>query len=83
MDLRGDSILKQRVAPIILEPGLCSLDISSINFDKRVFLNHPEWKPFCVNVARKHGVKPEVECFDAGYIRLACELFDTAIVGAP
>ena len=81
--MTGDSILKQRAAPITLRPELCSLDISSMNFGKRVFLNPPEWKPFCGNVAREHGVKPEVECFDAGYIRLARELIGTGIVGAP
>jgi 3-keto-5-aminohexanoate cleavage enzyme len=40
-------------------------------------------KAVCGNVSREHGVKLEIECFDAGYIRLACELIDTGIVDAP
>jgi 3-keto-5-aminohexanoate cleavage enzyme len=54
-----------------------------MNLGKRVFLNPPEWGSFCAKAAREHGVKPEIECFDTGHIRLAQELIAAGLVDAP
>lgn len=81
--LTGDNILEQRVAPLSLGIDLCSLDIGSMNLRERVFLNPPEWGPYCAKAARGRGVKPELECFDAGHIGLAKNLIDKGLLDPP
>jgi 3-keto-5-aminohexanoate cleavage enzyme len=81
--LTGDNIMEQRVAPLSLGIDLCSLDIGSMNLRERVFLNPPEWGPYCAKAARERGVKPEVECFDAGHIWLAKNLIDKGLLDPP
>lgn len=83
LNVDADDYLEQRVSPTILGPELCSLDISSMNLGGRVFLNPPEWGPYCAKVARERGVKPELECFDSGHIRLAQDLIDKGLLDAP
>lgn len=82
-NLTGDNIMEQRVSPLSLGIDLCSLDIGSMNLRERVFLNPPEWGPYCAKAARERGVKPEVECFDAGHIRLAKNLIDKGLLDPP
>jgi 3-keto-5-aminohexanoate cleavage enzyme len=82
-NLTGDNIMEQRVAPLSLGIDLCSLDIGSMNLRERVFLNPPEWGPYCAKAARERGVKPELECFDAGHIRLAKNLIDKGLLDPP
>ena len=81
--LTGDNIMEQRVAPLSLGIDLCSLDIGSMNLRERVFLNPPEWGPYCAKAARERGVKPELECFDAGHIGLAKNLIDKGLLDPP
>ena len=81
--LTGDNIMEQRVAPLSLGIDLCSLDIGSMNLRERIFLNPPEWGPYCAKAARERGVKPELECFDAGHIRLAKDLIDKGLLDPP
>lgn len=82
-NLTGDNIMEQRVAPLSLGIDLCSLDIGTMNLRERVFLNPPEWGPYCAKAARKQGVKPELECFDAGHIGLAKNLIDKGLLDPP
>jgi 3-keto-5-aminohexanoate cleavage enzyme len=82
-NLTGDNIMEQRVAPLSLGIDLCSLDIGSMNLRERVFLNPPEWGPYCAKAARERGVKPELECFDAGHIWLAKNLIDKGLLDPP
>lgn len=82
-NLTGDNIMEQRVAPLSLGIDLCSLDIGSMNLRERVFLNPPEWGPYCAKAARERGVKPELECFDVGHIRLAKNLIDKGLLDPP
>jgi 3-keto-5-aminohexanoate cleavage enzyme len=82
-NLTGDNIMEQRVSPLSLGIDLCSLDIGSMNLRERVFLNPPEWGPYCAKAARERGVKPEMECFDAGHIGLAKNLIDKGLLDPP
>jgi 3-keto-5-aminohexanoate cleavage enzyme len=82
-NLTGDNIMEQRVAPLSLGIDLCSLDIGSMNLRERVFLNPPEWGPYCAKAARERGVKPELECFDAGHIWLAKNLIGKGLLDPP
>jgi uncharacterized protein (DUF849 family) len=52
------------------KPEVCSLDVGSMNFGPHVFINylpHAEWMPEHIKEA---GVKPELEVFDLGMLRL-------------
>lgn len=61
---------------LTLKPEICSLDIGSVNFGSHVFVNvvpHVEWMAEQIKDA---GVKPELEVFDLGHIRIAQHLLD-------
>lgn len=82
-NLTGEDIMERRVAPTTLGPELCTLDIGSMNIRNRVFINPPEWGPYCARVARERRVKPELECFDTGHIRQAKNLIDKGQLESP
>jgi 3-keto-5-aminohexanoate cleavage enzyme len=83
LHLTGENVMEQRVAPTTLGPEICTLDIASMNLRDHVFINPPEWGPYCARVTRERGVKPELECFDAGHITLAKRLIDQGLVDPP
>jgi len=82
-NLTGEKVMERRSQTITLRPDLCTLDIGTMNYQKRVFLNPPEWGPYCAKLARQHGVKPELECFDAGHVRLAVNLINQGLLDPP
>jgi 3-keto-5-aminohexanoate cleavage enzyme len=82
-NLTGDNILEQRVGPIALDPDLCTLDIASMNIRNRVFINPPEWGPFCLKAAKERNVKPELECFEIGHIGLFINLIQDGLIEPP
>jgi 3-keto-5-aminohexanoate cleavage enzyme len=82
-NLTGENVMELRIGPTALGPDLCTLDIGSMNIRNRVFLNPPEWGPFCIKVARERGVKPELECFDIGHIGLYKNLIKDGLIEAP
>ncbi|MEW6670870.1 MAG: 3-keto-5-aminohexanoate cleavage protein [Thermodesulfobacteriota bacterium] len=73
-NIQGDDIIAQRLQPLSLKPELCSLDIGSVNFRDRVFVNPPEWGLTAAKRMRAAGVKPEIEVFDIGHIYQALAL---------
>jgi 3-keto-5-aminohexanoate cleavage enzyme len=75
--------METRLSPTALAPELCALDIASMNYRNRVFINPPEWGPYCAKVARERGVKPELECFDTGHIGLHKRLIEKGLVDPP
>ena len=83
LNLTGNNIMERRMEPTTLGPELCTLDIASMNFRNRAFINPPEWGPYCARVARERGVKPELECFDTGHIRSAKDLIDQGLLVPP
>jgi uncharacterized protein (DUF849 family) len=63
-----------------LKPELCSLDVGSMNFGPRVFAN---LVPHVEDMARQikdAGVKPELEVFELGHIRIANWLIEQGLV---
>jgi 3-keto-5-aminohexanoate cleavage enzyme len=66
--LSGPDVIEQRLKPVELKPDICSLDIGSVNFQDRVFINPPEWLEIAARRMRDRGVKPEIEVFDVGHI---------------
>ena len=82
-NLTGDNIMERRVGSTSLGPDLCTLDIGSMNYQNKVFINPPEWGPYGAKIARERGVKPELECFDSGHVRIAKGLIDQGLVDPP
>jgi 3-keto-5-aminohexanoate cleavage enzyme len=82
-NLTGENVTERRIGTTALGPDLCTLDIGSMNYQNRVFINPPEWGPYGARVARERGVKPELECFDAGHVRLAVRLVEQGLVDPP
>ena len=66
-----------------LGPEMGSFDCGSVNFGERVFENP---LPFLRDMARAFldcGVKPEIECFDAGHVQNALALRDEGLLADP
>lgn len=74
---------EERFNPLQFQPDLASFDAGSVNMNDRVFLNPP---PFLEELARRMkaaGVKPEIECFDSGFIANALRLADAGLLEPP
>jgi uncharacterized protein (DUF849 family) len=59
-----------------LKPEICSLDIATMNFGDWAFMNLPSHLAKMAKAIREAGVKPELEVFDTGQVRLARKLID-------
>ncbi len=66
-----------------LRPELCSLDVATLNFGEGVFMNSPAHLRIMADAVRAAGVKPEIEVFEAGHIRLALRLMEQGHLLAP
>src|SRR5271170_3890093 len=66
-----------------LRPEICSLDVGTFNFGEHVFMNTPaHLRKMAANI-KATGVKPELEVFDSGQIRLATHLIESGLIAAP
>lgn len=75
---------EDRVAHIVsIRPELCSLDVATMNFGEAVFMNTPAHLRRMADALRLAGVKPEVEVFEAGHMRLAMRLIEQGHLLAP
>jgi 3-keto-5-aminohexanoate cleavage enzyme len=82
-NIPGINVIEERLEPVTLGPDICSLDIGSMNFGDHVFENSPEWTRAAAQRMREHGVKPEIEVFDAGHIRQAIHLIGEGLFDEP
>src|SRR5438874_2441031 len=55
---------------VALKPDMCSLDLCTMWFRTRAFINTPEHITEIARLARQAGVLPELEVFDSGDIAL-------------
>lgn len=78
-----EEVVEKRLLPVNLKPELCSLDIGSMNFREKVFLNPPAWGEEAAKRMKEHGVKPELEVFDTGHISQALDLIEKGLIEAP
>ena len=83
LNIPGKNIIEERLEPVTLNPDICSLDVGSMNFGQRVFLNPPDWGRAAALRMREVGVKPEIEVFDAGHVRQARVLIDQGLFAPP
>jgi uncharacterized protein (DUF849 family) len=74
----------RRVEHILeLKPDLCSLDVATMNFGEYVFMNIPAHLRRMAELINSAGVKPEIEVFDIGQVRLACDLIEKGYLKTP
>ena len=66
-----------------LKPEICSLDMGSFNFGDWVFINTPKHLAQIARAIRAAGVKPELEVFESGQIRLAAKLIADGDIAGP
>jgi uncharacterized protein (DUF849 family) len=66
------------------KPDICSLDCGTMNFGGNyTYINTAPYLRTMAQIARDLGVKPELEVFDLGQIRLARNLIDDGLISAP
>jgi uncharacterized protein (DUF849 family) len=66
-----------------LRPDICTLDLNTMNSGEDVVINTPANVRRMAQVIRAAGVKPEIELFDTGDIRLALDLLADGTLAAP
>jgi uncharacterized protein (DUF849 family) len=67
-----------------LRPEICSLDMGTMNFGPHVFMNTPAHLATMAKAIQAAGVKPELEVFDSGHVRLANHFVESGIIeGTP
>jgi uncharacterized protein (DUF849 family) len=75
---------QDRVAHIVaIRPEVCSIDVATMNFGEQVFMNTPAHLRVMADASRLAGVKPEIEVFEAGHVRLAAKLIEQGHLVAP
>jgi 3-dehydrocarnitine:acetyl-CoA trimethylamine transferase len=68
---------------VALKPDMCSLDLCTMWFRTRAFINSPEHIAEIARLVRQTGVMPELEVFDSGDIVLAKQLISEGVIAAP
>ena len=77
---------EERLAHVIeCMPDICSLDCGAMIFGNAndLYLNTPAYLRKMAEMTQQLGVKPELEVFDLGQIRLARSLVDEGLIDAP
>ena len=66
------------------KPDICSLDCGTMNFaGDFAYINTAPFLRRMAEIVQQLGVKPELEVFDLGQIRLARSLIDEGLIDAP
>ncbi len=76
---------EERLAHVVeCKPDICSLDCGTMNFGGNyTYINTAPYVRTMAKMAQELGVKPELEVFDLGQIRLAHSLIDDGLIDAP
>lgn len=77
---------QERLAHVVeCMPDICSLDCGTMIFGNAndLYLNTPAYLREMAKITQQLGVKPELEVFDLGQIRLARSLVDEGLIDAP
>ncbi|MBT8435146.1 MAG: 3-keto-5-aminohexanoate cleavage protein [Gammaproteobacteria bacterium] len=66
------------------KPDICSLDCGTMNFGgNTTYINTAPYLRTMAKIVQELGVKPELEVFDLGQIRLARSLIEDGLIDAP
>ena len=75
---------EKRVEHIVaLKPDICTLDLNTMNSGGDVVINTPRNVARMARIIREAGVKPEIEIFDSGDLRLAHDLIRDGVLEGP
>lgn len=77
---------EERLAHVVeCMPDICSLDCGTMIFGNGndLYLNTPVYLRKMAKITQELGVKPELEVFDLGQVRLARALVDEGLIDAP
>ena len=76
---------EERLAHVVeCKPDICSLDCGTMNFGgDYTYINTEPYLRTMATIVQELGVKPELEVFDLGQIRLARKLIDDGLIDAP
>ena len=75
---------EERIEHILdIRPELCSLDCGSLNFQDMVYATTPTWLRRMAGLIADAGVKPELEVFEIGHLRMANQLIAEGLIAAP
>ncbi|WP_394751120.1 BKACE family enzyme [Spongiimicrobium salis] len=80
---RNFPLLEHRSEVIELYPDMCSLTLSSLNFQKTASLNAPDTIMGLLDKMLAFGVHPELECFDLGMINYGKYLLKKKKIDGP
>ena len=79
----GRSVRDDRLQPLSLTPEMASFDCGTINFGDRIFEGDVPFLRRMAESFRASGAKPELECFDTGFVGLALQLRDDGLLDDP
>lgn len=76
---------EERLAHVVaLLPDICSLDCGTMNFGSdNAYISTPSMLRVMAAKIKELGVKPELEVFDLGHVRLANQLIDEGLIEEP
>jgi len=80
---RDTPALEHRSEVIELYPDMCSLTLSSLNFNKSASINSPTIIEGLLDKMLDFGVNPELECFDLGMINYGKYLLNKKQITSP
>ena len=80
---RDFPLLQQRAEVLQLEPDMGSLTLGSLNFPNQASVNEPATILGLIHEMARHGVHPELECFDPGMINYAHFLIRKGMLRPP
>jgi 3-keto-5-aminohexanoate cleavage enzyme len=75
--------VEERLIPLSLRPELVSFDAGSINLDKSVFLNPPEFLEALAIEAWVKGIKLELEIFEVGMVSTCLRYLKKGLLKPP
>ncbi len=73
----------KRSEVIELQPDMCSLTLSSLNFSRQASINSPDTIIQLVDKMNFYGVNPELECFDTGMVNYGLFLIKKGLLKGP
>ncbi|MBO6784687.1 MAG: 3-keto-5-aminohexanoate cleavage protein [Alphaproteobacteria bacterium] len=83
-EIAAGSVMKtaeERVEHVVEnKPDICSLDVATMNFGDRPMVNAPDMLNKMATLIQDAGVKPELEVFDTGHVRLANHMVETGVI---
>ena len=68
---------------VALKPGICSLDMGTMNMGINAFLNIPAHLEAMAAAIVKAGVTPELEVFEAGHVGLSRSMLERGLLPSP